>query len=487
MPLLNQPLIICLLGLTTAAMGDLECTAGTLALEDREEVMFAYESTHFAETSHTDGDGTSHVILDYQYSTNFQLMCEQNGGVYHGLYFNATCVTESGDVGETTEYLSATNFPRCYDSICSPDEAQALFEEFTLRPTEAVNTKHGKSYTTCTGEVFNDVNDDPDAVDSSFGDGAPEVDEQDPPIEDSSICTKQKTQLDKTAAIAKAFEALQPVLEQESVASPEIAMMVIIDYNTDSTNDFRAACEDNGFRYLETDSFAMKCTNGDKEVRSRVPFFPMCLGRDCGDDDAYDFEELMEHAFVHGFEEKGKDFTCTKINYENILGTCEEQSAALFEQKEMIDTFKAMSPQVNRIELAPALRADDSTTTLIDIDYDSSFTENFSSACEENGFVYIQTHGFAMDCTSDTTKLEYRVKYFPKCLGQSCNITDSEYDFETMKERSFLHGGSEDPEDFECVQVEYEEDGVTVGALVLLYMILSIPALLCHFCIVVGL
>mmetsp|Transcript_11340 Transcript_11340/g.18760 ORF Transcript_11340/g.18760 Transcript_11340/m.18760 type:complete len:512 (+) Transcript_11340:28-1563(+) len=510
MSIKKQSLILCLftVGLAAAGVGGAdECTSQTQALANNEDVVFAYEAAHFTETSQADDPLTMYVFLDYTYSSNYQSVCEDNGGTYHGLYFNATCTTDRQGKAEKTENLVVTNFPRCYDSVCSPDEAQNLFEEFTLRPTEAVNARHGKSYTTCTGVVSNDVNDEqtaaaaedktapvttiheeeavPDAVDTTV-----EKDEAGAVHNDtsSSTCDDDKEQIEETPDIAKAFLYLKPKVEKESLTGIETAV-ISIDYHTDSTEAFRATCEENGFQYLESESFAMKCVKGSAELRSLVSFFPVCIGKDCDAGDANNFEAFVEHAFLHGFEKEAKDYTCTPIAYNHVVGTCSEQTEALEQQKDIIETFNAISPHINRLDLGTALRSADadSSRILIELDYDSNYTDAFSAACEDSGFVYIATDGFAMDCMDNTTTLEYRVKYFPQCVGQSCNMTESEYDFDTMKERAFLHSGSEHPENFECVKVVYEMEGVTASGLVFLYLILCIPCLLCHFCIAVGL
>lgn len=326
---------------TTGDEGRESCMADTRTLAETTAIIVAYEDMEFSSTIETEeGGATSTVAIDYSVNQDdmrmYHSICTELDGVYEKLDFVANCTKVDNTTNTViyTEHLRVTAFPRCYGRICTDNDAKDLFHDFTLRPTELLNQKHSKSYTTCTGtllheETYNGT-DSRDAVGSS------------------DECIEQE----------------RSVLQNPTIMNVSHAMMQSIK------------------RELLNDTFQETGVDHSREV--------------------------------------------------------------------------------------------------VQLSYDDAFTNVFQQVCEENGFVYLETNGFAMDCSSNsTTQRQYRVAYFPVCIGKSCNATPYMYNFETMKKRVILDGGMDDTDLFHCIEVEYFVMGqVPMSKLLGLYLVLCIPSLL---------
>jgi hypothetical protein len=314
------------------------CIADTLTLAETTAIVEAYEAMEFSNAIEKEEGGTGTVVIDYSVNEHdmsmYHSICEKLQGVYEKLDFVANCTKIDNTTNEViyTERLRVTAFPRCYGRICTDSDAQRLFHDFTLRPTELLNQKHSKSYTTCTGELLHEgIYNGTDSMDA---------------VDNSDDCKYQELTLLQNPTIMNAFQATMPSVKRD----------------------------------------LLKATFKETGVDSRV---------------------------------------------------------------------------------------------IVQLSYDKVSTNVFQQACEENGFVYLETRGFAMDCSSNSTELQYRVAYFPLCIGKSCNTTQYMYNFENMKKQALSNGGVDDLDQFQCVEVEYFlMSQVPMSKLLGLYLVLCIPFLL---------
>jgi hypothetical protein len=285
-----------------------------------------------------EGSTMSTVVIDYSVNQHdmriYHSICTKLEGVYEKLDFIANCtkVDNTSNPVIYTERLRVVAFPRCYGRICTDNDANELFHDFTLRPTELLNQKHSKSYTTCTGTL----------------------------------------------------------LYEEA--------------------------------YNDTDS----------------------------------------------------------IDAVGSSDECKDQELTVLQNPTITNAFQAMIPSVNRDLLKDTFKESGiDSREMIQLSYDEALTNVFQQVCEENGFVYLETKGFAMDCSFNATRLQYRVEYFPLCIGKSCNATQYMYNFETMKKQAISNGGVDDSDQCQCIEVEYIAIGqVPMSKLVGMYLALCIPFLL---------
>lgn len=480
---------IVLLGLVVSAKAaNQQCIAETEALQSNTAVLDAYEEVHFDKTSRDLEAATELQVFDYFASSEgqakYEVTCEAQGGVYHLLKFNATCV-EKDDVTQETlvrDALEVSSFPRCYGSSCSVSDAEFLFQEFTLRPTEVLNKKHSKFYTTCAGALLDDRGEftgshpeaDITADETSSGEhdepseeptpsGENDAPNKEPPLDG---CDAELVSIEENTKLLGAYMMMNPSVNRQSVSprvSESVDTRVAISVTYDSNDKYQSACEDNGYVFVEAGPFALDCDSEKTSLKFTVSAFPRCLGKSCNlDDHKRDAEAMQEFAFAQGGSDWNMEsFQCHEAVF--VEGDCEEQTKVLGVTTDIITAFNAIDPEVTHHAEAPSLRDPMDTRVSIKIDYNTSSTHTFQDACENHGFLFLQTEGLSMTCHSvkKATELEFQVPFFPKCVPISCRADESQtmYAFDTLKERAFLHGGNWEQADFECEEPGYYQTG----------------------------
>ena len=450
------------------------CTTYTALLEDNTLVVAAYNAMEFDHD-----DSTNTLVLDYsvneQDMASYQSVCAKSGGFYEKLTFTAIC-TESDDSGKVilTEHMQVTAFPRCYAKVCTEDEAETLFEDFTLRPVELMNEMHFKKYTECTGELLDE---------SDVSGASASV---------SEVCTTNTASLEDNAAVVAAYDAME-------VEHNDSSNTLVLDYSVNKKDmvSYQSVCATNGGVYTKLD-FTAICTESDESGKviltehMQVTAFPRCYDNVCTEDEAEAlFEDFTLRPTELLNEMHSKKYTaCTgellkesKTSSVTDTVTCLGEKAAMRKHTDIAEALDAAKPLVNRFLLESSFKESEvDSREVIKLDYDGSLTNKFRQACEDNDFVYLETESFAMDCIANTTEFQYRIAYFPTCIGKSCNTTEYLYNFETMKERAFLYGGTEDAKQFQCQEVDYKTGNVRTFKLLLLYLLLMVPFIVCCTC-----
>lgn len=120
-----------------------------------ESINATYKTTRVTTRS---VDVTGKKLLLDDFSTNgannlaYQFACEDKGGTYVELHYDADCSTVGGN---KTVGLFVNGQTRCYNKACKPTDTTKLFSELTLRPTEerATRDSNSKEQWQCTGQL----------------------------------------------------------------------------------------------------------------------------------------------------------------------------------------------------------------------------------------------------------------------------------------------------------------------------------------------
>jgi hypothetical protein len=146
----------------TADDNESSCFSETAALLENEDIIQAYNQFPFTSSDdHEMEDDPSYFVVYHKYSTSdehvfpYQSVCQEHGGVFQQLTFQATCWKKAYSTDEVlhTYEMKIVDFVRCYGTSCEPADEQALFEEFTLRPTEEKSNSPTISYVLCDGVI----------------------------------------------------------------------------------------------------------------------------------------------------------------------------------------------------------------------------------------------------------------------------------------------------------------------------------------------
>lgn len=122
-----------------------------------EAINSTYKTTRVTTRS---ADVAGSKLLFDDFSTNgannlaYQFACEDKGGKYVELHYDADCNTVGGN---KTVSLFVSGQTRCYSKACKQSDASKLFSDFTLRPTEgrATRDSNSKDQWQCTGQLRN--------------------------------------------------------------------------------------------------------------------------------------------------------------------------------------------------------------------------------------------------------------------------------------------------------------------------------------------
>jgi hypothetical protein len=136
------------------------CFSETAALLENKDIIQAFKHFPFASNGdHEMEDDPSYFVVNHIYSSSeehvfaYQSVCQEHGGVFQQLTFQATCRKKAYSTDEVLHIyqLKIVDFVRCYGTSCGPANQKALFEEFTLRPTEQKSSIPNVSYAMCDG------------------------------------------------------------------------------------------------------------------------------------------------------------------------------------------------------------------------------------------------------------------------------------------------------------------------------------------------
>jgi hypothetical protein len=291
------------------------CIAVTRTLAESTAIIMAYEGMEFANAIETqEGSTMSTVVIDYSVNQldmrMYHSICTKLEGVYEKLDFIANCtkVDNTSNTVIYTERLRVVAFPRCYGQICTDNDANELFHDFTLRPTELLNQKHSKSYTTCTGTLlYEEAYNDTDSIDA---------------VGNSDECKDQELAVLQNPTITNAFQAMIPSVNRDLLkdAFKETGVdsreMIQLSYDEALTNVFQQVCEENGFVYLETrgvcDGLLFQCHTAS--ISRRV--LPLCIGKSCNATQyMYNFETMKKQAISNGGVDDSDQFQCIEVEY----------------------------------------------------------------------------------------------------------------------------------------------------------------------------
>ena len=250
------------------------CLESTLAL--LEATRADYDDTGVRNNKFT-VNGKESEIVDF--TTNgaenavFKVSCEDEGGRYVELKYEAICTTLS-----RTVTVIVQGHPRCYATVCKVDDEQILFEDFTLRLTEERNNGDW----TCTGELKEEVltgtpGENPQEVPTGTGKPKQEV----PTLkqEVQTGCEVETDLVNDSEALVRENYVVKPNVEDIKFLYIFTRVQQLVTFP--NAEAFRDACTEGGFKPVQVAQSNIACDEAEFEVQD----FSVCLGKSCRDDE----------------------------------------------------------------------------------------------------------------------------------------------------------------------------------------------------------
>jgi hypothetical protein len=247
------------------------CLENTSAL--LEATKADYDDTDVRTTKLT-VDGQKKEVVDFAANAGenavFEKTCKNAGGRYVELNYEAICKTPLKAVVVTVK-----RHPRCYATVCRPDDKQILFEDFTLRLTEERNDGDWE----CTGELKEEVQTGTGENPSRTRSGKSKEGDLTPKSEVQTGCEVETDLInDSKALIRESADVKQKVEDTKFLYIFTRKQQLVTFSNTEA---FRDVCIEGGFKAVQLAQANIACGEAEFEVQD----FSVCLGNSCRDEE----------------------------------------------------------------------------------------------------------------------------------------------------------------------------------------------------------
>jgi len=225
-------------------------------------------------------DGQKKEVVDFAANAGenavFKVSCENEGGRYVELNYEAICKTPSKAVVVTVK-----RHPRCYAPVCKVDDEQILFEDFTLRLTEERNNGDWE----CTGDLKEEVqtgtgeNPSRNRYEIRTGTGKPKEGDPTPKSEVQTGCEVETDLVNDSKALIRESADIKQKVEDTKFLYIFTRKQQLVTFS--NTEAFRDVCIEGGFKAVQLAQANIACGEAEFEVQD----FSVCLGNSCRDEE----------------------------------------------------------------------------------------------------------------------------------------------------------------------------------------------------------